>query len=364
MTATASTTEKTYIPKRKKPLSGSRSFGYYRPAGRRQTEYEDLTCDMQSDPSHFAFQGWPIRFNDGRNPIIEESTVLKSSDWFSFRDPNKTMNRGYVSSTNEVEKGLAHSVNGAIQAGHFEFANPEWIEGPIAKHFMTFPYVNYGLFLALCYAEREALSDTVTMPIVFEATDKLRQLQDAVHYSFDLAEAFPNFSDAGAATVWKEDATWQGARKAMEFIIASNDWMEIVVAVNLCFDRIFGDLVKKQFFGRFAAANGDLITPMLVASAEGDDARTLSWTRELMGHLVKDNKHGAHNTNQLNAWIEKWDDLAYDAAEAFAPAFGEAPNKPQTFANALARVSADRNEFLGELGLSPSKRSLKGANNG
>lgn len=364
MTTTSTTSPTKHIPKRRKPLPGNRTFGYYKPAGKRPTEYEDLTCDMQSDPSHFAFQGWPIRFDDGRNPIIAESTVLRSSDWFAFRDPNKTMNRGYVSSTNEVEKGLAHSVNGAIQAGHFEFANPEWVEGPLAKHFMTYPYVNYGLFLALCYAEREALSDTVTLPIVFEATDKLRQLQDSVYYSFDLAEAFPRFSDADAAQTWKNDPIWQGARKAIEFLIASSDWMEVVVAANLCFDRIFGELAKKQYFGRFAAANGDLVTPLLIASGEGDDARTLTWTKELIRHLVEDKKHGAHNTKQINEWIEKWDDYAFDAADAFAPAFDAAPNKPQGFRESLAHVTKDRNEILKELGLRPSKRSLKGEKNG
>lgn len=363
MTTTSTTSSTRHIPERREPLPGNRSFGYYKPAGRRPTEYEDLTCDQQSDPSHFAFQGWPIRFDDGRDPITAKSTKLRSSDWFAFRDPNKTMNRGYVASTNEVEKGLAHSVNGAIKAGHFEFANPEWVSGPLAKHFMTYPYVNYGLFLALCYAEREALSDTVTLPIVFEATDKLRHLQDSVHYSFNLAEAFPNFSDAGAAETWKKDPSWQGARKAIEFLISSNDWMEVVVATNLCFDRLFGELAKKQYFGRFAAANGDLVTPLFIASSEGDDTRTVTWTKELMRHLLEDKAHGDHNRKVINGWIEKWDDYALDAAEAFAPVFDAAPNKPQEFSEALAHVIADRNEILKELGLTPSKRSVKGGKN-
>lgn len=358
------TTESTsHIPKRRKPLPGHRSFGYYKPAGRRPTEYEDLTCDQQSDPSHFAFQGWPIRFDDGRDPITTDSTVLRSTDWFAFRDPNKTMNRGYVASTNEVEKGLSHSIDGAIKAGHFEFANPEWIEGCLAKHFMTYPHVNYGLFLALCYAEREALSDTVTLPIVFEATDKLRHLQDAVHYSFGLAEEFPNFSDADAADTWKRNPIWQGARKAVEHLIACNDWMETVVAANLCIDRLFGEFAKKQYFGRFAAANGDLVTPLLIASAEGDDTRTMVWTRALMEHLVGDPEHGERNRKIINDWIEKWDDFALDAAEAFAPAFDQAPARPQSFREALARATKERNEILNELGLTPSQRSLKGANN-
>lgn len=349
-----------HIPPRRRPLPGHRTFGYYPPAGRRPTEYEDLTCDQQSDPSHFAFQGWPIRFDDGRDPITTASTELRSSDWFAFRDPNRTTNRGYVASNNEIEKGLEHSVAGAIRAGHFEFINRQWVAEGLAKHLMTYPYVDYGMFLALCYAEREALSDTTTLPIVFEATDKLRHLQDTVHYSFHLAEHFPD--EAGSSDdihreTWKNDPIWQGARKAIEHLIVSNDWMEIVVAANLCIDQLFGDLAKKQFFGRFAAANGDLVTPLLIASAEGDDVRTMSWTTALMRHLLDDEAHGSHNRGVIDGWITKWDDHALDAAEAFAPAFDSAPNEPRGFAEALADVIRGRNAMLAELGLTPSERS-------
>src|SRR6185369_7302050 len=139
------------------------------------------------------------------------------------------------------------SISGAIKAGHLGFAHPTWVKTGLAEHFMTYPFVNYGLFLAFCYAEREALSDTVTFVIVFTAADKLRHMQDAVHYSYDLAEALPATTDAGAPMWWKRHAIWQGARFAVEHMVVANDWMEIVVAANLCFDRIFGDLAKAEY---------------------------------------------------------------------------------------------------------------------
>ena len=30
--------------------------------------------------------------------------------------------------------------------------------------------------------------------------------------------------------------------------------MEVIVAANLCFDRLFGELAKMEYFSRFAAA--------------------------------------------------------------------------------------------------------------
>lgn len=350
----------THLAPRRQQLSTRRTFAWYQPAGKLATEYEDLTCGQQSDPAHHAFQGWPIRFDDGRNPVTAESTRLRSSDWFGFRDPARTMNRSYVSATNEAERSLARSITGAARAGHFAFAHPGWLRTGLVEHFMTYPFVNYGLFLAFCYAEREALSDTVTFAIVFTAADKLRHLQDAVHYSFELAEVLPDAPTADALAWWKTRPIWQGARAAVEHLIALDDWMEIVIAANLCFDRIFGELVKVEYFGRFAAANGDGITPMLVASAQVDDNRTVAWTQALVEHLVADPVHGADNRAQIEAWIEAWDARSSEAIEAFAPCFSAAPTNPVRFADAAAEVWRRRNRVLAELGLAPSATSRKG----
>lgn len=343
----------------RQPLSNRRTFTWYRPAGRSATEYEDLTCGQQSDPAHHAYQGWPIRFDDGRDPVYADSTALRSTDWFAFRDPSHTTNRAYVSSTNEVERSLSRSISGAVKAGHFAFAEPGWVRTGLAQHFMTYPFVNYGLFLAFCYAEREALSDTVTFAIVFTAADKLRHMQDAVHYSFELEAAFGT-SDAEAPAWWKADPVWQGARAAVEHIIASTDWMEIVVAANLSFDRVFGDLAKIEYFSRFAAANGDGITPMIIASAEADDHRTTAWTRALVNHLVSDAVHGAANRKQINEWIDKWDARSKHAIDGFAPCFSTAPRNPVSFADAAASVWRRRNQLLAELELTPSRISAEG----
>jgi len=332
-------------------LPGNRSFVWVTPAGKRPTEYEDLTVGQQSTPSLYAFQGWPIRFDDGRDPYTEDSTVIRSSDWYAYRDPNQTWQRGYISGVNESEKALERSFAGAHDAGLFAFADQRWVRTGLAEHYMTYPFVEYGLFLALCYAEREALSDTVTFSIVFEAGDKLRHLQDVVYYSFELADAFPGFDDSGVHSAWTGDPLWQGARKAVENIIALNDWMEVVVATNLCFDRLFGELAKVQYFSRFAAANGDVVTPIIIASSEADTARTQRWTSALIRHLLADSRYGDANREILSSWIGKWDGYAVEACQAFAPAFSQAPAQPAMFESAMQAVRAKQQTYLASLGL-------------
>ncbi len=346
-----------YAAQKRQSLSGNRSFVWVKAAGKRPTEYEDLTVGQQSTPAQYAFQGWPIRFDDGRDPYTEDSTVIRSSDWYTYRDPNQTWQRGYISGVDESEKALERSFEGAHAAGLFAFANQGWVGKGLAEHYMTYPFIEYGLFLALCYAEREALSDTVTFSIVFEAGDKLRHLQDVVYYSFELAEAFPGFDDSGAPAAWQSDPLRQGARKAVENIIALYDWMEVVVATNLCFDRVFGELAKVEYFSRFAAANGDVVTPIIIASSEADTARTQRWTAALIQHVLDDPVHGPANRDIITSWIEKWDGYALDACEAFAPAFSQAPVQAATFESAMRDVRAKQSAYLGSLGLASRARA-------
>ncbi|RNM12209.1 aromatic/alkene monooxygenase hydroxylase subunit beta [Nocardioides pocheonensis] len=340
-----------YTAPKRTTLSGNRTFTWVKPQGKRPTEYEDLTVGQQSTPAQYAFQGWPVRFDDGRDPYTADATVVRCSDWYAFRDPNQTMQRPYIAGMNESEKALERSFAGAHAAGLFAFADEGWVRTGLAQHYMTYPFVEYGLFLALCYAEREALSDTTTFPIVFEAADKLRHLQGVVYYSFELEEAFPWFDDSTFMTAWMTDPVWQGARKAVENIIALNDWMEIVVAINLCFDRLFGDLAKVEYFSRFAAANGDVVTPILIASAEADSARTDRWTAALIEHLLDDPKHGSHNRTLINGWVEKWNAYALEACNAFAPVFDQATAQAATFATALDDVMRKQATYLEGLGL-------------
>jgi methane monooxygenase component A beta chain/propane monooxygenase small subunit len=251
-------------------------------------------------------------------------------------------------------------LHGEQAARLLAFADAGWVRKGLAGHYMTYPFVEYGLFLALCYAEREALSDTVTFSIVFEAADKLRHLQDVVYYSFELAQAFPGFDDTQVHAAWTGDPLWQGARKALENIIALNDWMEVVVAANLCFDRLFGELAKVSYFSQFAAANGDVLTPIIIASSEADTARTRRWTSQLLRHVLSDPVHGRANKEIVMSWIDKWDRYALDACDAFAPAFEEAPARPSTFGSAIADVRAKHAACLADLGLSSRARLREG----
>ena len=332
-------------------LSGSRQFTYFKPKGRHPSEYEDLTLHTQPDPQAFAFQGWFTHFADGRDPWTPASTVLKSTDWWMFQDPSRQWQRTYVAMQAEQERSLDRMVDATRSEGLFADFDTAWVNTVLGKYYAAYAFLEYGLFRCFSYAQREALSATAGNVCIFNAADKIRHAQDITLYGMDLAEAVPNFSDAEAKATWLEDPIYQGARKMVEGLMVSQDWGEVIIGANLVLEPSFGALARVQFFARFAPRNGDAVTPAILATAENDWQRNLKWTKELVNVLLRDPEHGAGNKKVIEGWVAKWQAYAQEAMQAFAPLFDIPTVRPQTFAQAHARIEQQHETVLKELGL-------------
>jgi methane monooxygenase component A beta chain/propane monooxygenase small subunit len=332
-------------------FSGSRQFTYFKPKGRHPTEYEDLTLHTQPDPKVFAFQGWLTRFTDGREPWTENSSALKCTDWWAFQDPAKQWQRTYVAAQAEQERGLERLVEAAKSEGLFADFDETWAKVILGKYYAAYACLEYGLFRCFSYAQREALSATVGNVCIFNAADKIRHAQDITLYGMDLAEAFPGFSDAEAKTIWLEDPIYQGARKNVEGLMASQDWGEVVIGANLILEPLLGALARTQFFSRYAPRNGDAVTPAILATAENDWQRNLKWTKEFVSILLRDPEHGAGNKKVIESWLAKWLPHTREAMQNFAAIFDIPTAKPHTAPQARERVEGQYATLLKELNL-------------
>src|SRR2546427_13039467 len=66
--------------------SDSRSFNYFTPKGRHASVYEDVTVDVQPDPTRHLWQGWLYAYADGVAGLRQTWTKVESSDWRRCRD--------------------------------------------------------------------------------------------------------------------------------------------------------------------------------------------------------------------------------------------------------------------------------------
>lgn len=323
------------------------NFRYLRPAGRRPTQYEEVTLHTQWSPKNFATQGWFSPSSEGRPMWSEDSTLLRAKDWWGYRDPGQLWFRPYVEQQARQEEAIELAVEGAKRSGLFLEFSPGWRE-ILARYYAAYRYVEYGLFLCFCYAQREALSDVVATPLVFEGLDKDRHAQAIALYGMDLEEALPGFSDADAQRVWLEDAVYQPTREYIERLLACRDWGEITVAVNLLFEPLVATLLTREFFARFAAHHGDSVTPLILETVDADRRRNQAATAELARFLLREEPA---NGPVLEAWLVKWSALAARAALALAPLFERTEERTCDFAAAWRRVTAEWSEQLNAVGL-------------
>ena len=330
-----------------------REFTYITPRqGRRTTEYEDLTLYIQQDPKQFAWAGWTLLSAEGRPAWTEESTALRCSDWWAFRDPTRTWQRTYVKLQAEQGKGLERLIETAKTRRLFTHFDPHWAQPVLASHYAACTFMEYGLFRCFSYAQREALADAIGNACTFNAVDKMRYAQEISLYGMELTQALPGFSDADAKQTWVTEPLWQGVRENMEKLMVLPDWGEIVIGINTVFEPLVGELIRSEFFLRFAPRNGDSVTPAIVESAELDWERNQKWTKAFTQLLLTDPAHAAHNHAIIQGWIDKWTSLSLKAAQGLAPLFALPPVKPQTFAEAFSSVQHAYAALVAEAGLS------------
>jgi methane monooxygenase component A beta chain/propane monooxygenase small subunit len=322
-------------------LQGNRKFVWFTPAGRFATEYEMFTIGQQSSPSQWLDVDWPLRFDDGRPPYSVESTAVRCSDWERFRDPAQLWYRPYVAQTNHEEQALERLVPAALADGVADRMEPAWLEHVLQKYYAAWPFVEYGLFLALCHPVREALGDTVMFVTAFQAADKMRHVQDIVHLTFDLADVLPGFDDTGARAAWMTDAALVPVRETVEALLVADDWMEVLAVINLVFEPLVGSLMATHFMASSAAHHGDPVTPLVLAGTRRNAARHLAAVKDLVRVLVEDPEHGAANRAVVSGWIDAWVPRVDEAAVALSAVFtlpGISAGDP---AEALATVRSD-----------------------
>ena len=137
-------------------------------------------------------RGWPVHFEDGRGLWSDDSTRLRATDWYEFRDPGQMWERPFYHSGTAYEQLIEGAVRTARRERVFDDFDPAWVDF-LRKHLQVPAFIEHGIWLALASAARDTLSDTVTHCVALEAAMKQRQAQAYLLYGMDLEEHFGDF---------------------------------------------------------------------------------------------------------------------------------------------------------------------------
>lgn len=336
----------------------ARDFTFIKPAARRLTEYEALTVHQQPDPWGFDKVAanlddteWYLLRPDGRTLWSQDSTLLRHDDWYAFRDPAQQWQRTYIRHQEQQETSIARMTEDAALDGTLGALSAGWVKDVLCGHYRAWSFFEYAVFRALAPAQREALSDTLGNLLCFQSFDHLRHAQDVILYLVELENANPAVDDALGKRQWLQAPAYQPARKLAEEIMATNDWAELLIGLNLVIGPLLQQMAVSDLMRRGAMPNNDVVAPHIVMTAERDRRRNLAASQAFVGMMIAaGSAHAEHNRDVIQAWLDDWSTRADAAAQALAPIYDVAPNKALSFVDSHTAARAACAGLIRELG--------------
>jgi hypothetical protein len=245
--------------------------------------------------------GWYERYQQG-SPIAR----ARVEDWEEFRDPRATTYSRYVN----LQAGREALVDALFESIERADHRPSaaWLAA-LERILPPARYLFHGLQMAACYVAQMAPSGRIAICAMFQAADEMRRLQRFAYRMALVRRSAPGFGDR-ARELWEEHPAWQGVREAVERLLATRDWGESFVALDVVvkprIDAFFGGP-----FARAAAAAGEPLWAEVLASLDADSAWHREWSGALLS-LVEAGDGGSRAS--VEGWRKHWTALAERAA--------------------------------------------------
>jgi propane monooxygenase small subunit len=333
------------------PSWQSRTFNYFTPRKRRATVYEDVTVDVQPDPARHLSQGWVYEFANGVGGYPEDWTVLKSSNWHEYLDPNEEWEQTIYRNNANVVRQISQNIEQGRLAGAFTQFNSAWVR-VLERHVFAWAHVEHGIGLHVYTpAQRDAPTNMINNAMAVAAAHKLRFAQDLILYNLTLSEEIDGFDGSVHKQAWQQDPVWQPTRELVEKLTGIRDWAEQLFATTAVFEPLVGELFRSGFVMQVAAPHGDFVTPTIIGAGEADAARDQRAARGLFRMLTDDEANGAANKEIMQGWLREYVPQAVAAGRTMQPIWSQLSDKVIRFEDSFERSRARLETLLGEIGL-------------
>ena len=339
----------------------ARDFTFIKPSARRLSEYEALTVHQQPDPSDFdrprgnvKEEEWYLLRPDGTALWRPDSTRLRHDNWYAYRDPAQQWQRTYVRQQEQQETAIARVTEDAALDGSLRELDHRWVEEILCKHYRAWSFFDYAIFRTLAPAQREALSDTIGSILCFQSFDHLRHAQGVIIYLVEL-ENHTALDDSVGKERWMNNPIYQPSRRLAEQIMATTDWGELIVALNLVVGPLLQQMAVSDLIRRNAVQNRDAVAAHMVLTAERDRRRNLAAAQAFVKMVTdKSCPDATHNREVIQEWLDDWTTRAIECARALAPVYEKAPVPAIDFAKSFGDAQRATAQLIEELGFRPS----------
>lgn len=312
----------------------------------RLNEYEELTQLLQWHAP------WHINGDSPSHQVwSDDSTELRSSDWESYRSPDKLYYRTYVSSQAKADRAVSTAFDFAAESGQLESVDSARVER-LRGLLPGTQFADWGLCIVHQHTTRFALSSWVAGATDVMMFDELRHAQlygrltlnyDEVHGGFDRGQE-----------VWLSEPRFQGSRRVVEELISTLDWGKATILGSLVVEPHI-TAVQQALLEEGGLAAGDPLTSFVCNSIRHDKRRHRASAGALLRLVSDDTQFGDDNRRIIQGWLAEWLPAVQQAAAQLAD--GEA-----AATRALGEVSAEVAEVFKESGIEVGHSVAVGVN--
>ena len=308
------------------------------------TEYEAFNLFTQ-----------PIEANETqpvakRTGWSQSSTALRSSNWYSFRDPAAMWYRPYIRRQTEQERAIARTMTAAVASGSVNRITDDWARLLLGDFYVPCAFFEHGLFRALSHASVVALYRCAQRRADLQCCGIERNAEDILHHQYDLCAAGVAVGDSDRRAGWLSDPLLQPMRRLIERLNACADWCEVAVAINLVVEPLLCRFIFNEIIGAQACTHGDVVTPIVVAEAENDRQRNIEWTIALVRMLGGEDLYGDANRTLIDGWIAAWAAEVTPVLESLRPVAERAGAR---YTDAVTSIRVEWRQLIDHSGLTP-----------
>lgn len=274
------------------------------------TRYQEATYDVQSE-KYFHYRPLWQPEKELNDP---SRTAIKMKDWYDFKDPRQFYYGAYVQQRAKMQE-VAENNYAFFEKRNLMTRLPAGMAAKIIKYLIPLRHLEQGANLNNMYACSYGYGTAITQACLYNGMDRLGIAQYLSRIGL-IIDGNTGDSLAEAKQAWMNDAIWQGIRAAVEKMIITEDWFEVLVAQDVVLDCLMHEIFYVQF-DQWLQDNG---------------AQDIGMLTEFMQVWAKDNNRwvdatlkvataeSAENKALLEAWISDWKQVI---SEALAPLAAE-----------------------------------------
>lgn len=284
----------------------ARRMGADKPASR----YMEATMDLQPVENFHYRPTW-----DPQHDIFDTArTKISMKDWYALKDPRQyyygawTLARGRMQETTEADFDLVEELG---LAGAYSEEGKQLA----LSVFLPLRHVAWGSNINNSYISAYGYGIAITQSAIYATMDQLGIAQ----YITRLGMAFNDLDALAAAKQeWLNGADWLELRHAVEDMMVTEDWFELLVAQDFSLEGLLYPLIYEHFNNKLNAEYGPVFS-MLTRFQREWYTENVKWVDAALKAAAADNPE---NKALLAGWIKSWRDraakvLAPIAAKAF-----------------------------------------------